>query len=509
MVIYTPQGATSPIALAKVIAELAKHVKKPVLASLMSEDGRCRRARVFLHRNGIPSFKTPEEAVATFMYMYNYTRRMELLYQTPEEIPTVQTNTASLKGILRRAFCEGRKVLGLTESLRFLEEYKIPTVETLVARTPEEASALSSKLGYPVVMKALSPLISHKSKIGGVILSVCSSSEASAFFEEIARRVKSYAVEFQGVAIQPLLREKGYELLIGYKKDPNFGAIIIFGMGGAATELFKDVSIGFPPLNQTLARQLIEDTHICRHVQSAGQPLNVRLLEKILVYFSQLIMDFPEIAEMDINPLIVNEDGVVAVDARIVLDWDRILRETAEHQNDLLIASYPQKYIAARKLKNGAQVLLRPVKPEDERRFNEFLSSLSEETMRFRFFQILKDVSHDLLARYCNLDYNREVTIIAEHQQDSRKIVGAGSVIVEPDGKSGEFAVVVGDEWQGLGLGSKLMDHLIMIAKDMRLEWIFGYVLPNNYKMLHMCAKMGFTSEPLDEETVKLALALR
>ncbi|MEM4734031.1 MAG: GNAT family N-acetyltransferase, partial [Candidatus Bathyarchaeia archaeon] len=175
----------------------------------------------------------------------------------------------------------------------------------------------------------------------------------------------------------------------------------------------------------------------------------------------------------------------------------------------LLIASYPQKYIAARKLKNDAQVLLRPVKPEDEKRFNEFLSSLSEETMRFRFFQILKDVSHDLLVKYCNLDYNREVTIIAEHQQDSRKIVGAGSVIVEPDGNSGEFAVVVGDEWQGLGLGSKLMDHLIMIARDMRLEWIFGYVLPNNYKMLRMCAKMGFTSEQLDEETVKLALALR
>ncbi|MGB9915159.1 MAG: bifunctional acetate--CoA ligase family protein/GNAT family N-acetyltransferase [Candidatus Bathyarchaeales archaeon] len=508
LVIYTPQGATSPIALAKIITELARQITKPILASLMSEDGHCRRARKFLHRNGIPSFKTPEEAVAAFMYMYNYTRRMELLYQTPEEIPLVQTNTASLKGILRRAFCEGRKVLDLTESLRFLEEYKIPTVKTLIARSPEEASALSSVLGYPLVMKALSPLISHKSKIGGVILSVCSESEAAAFFKEIAQRVKSFAVEFQGVAIQPLLREKGCELFIGSRKDQNFGAVIIFGLGGTAAEVFKDVSIGFPPLNQTLARHMIEDTKVYSYMQSTWQPLDIKLLEKILVNFSQLIMDFPEIAEIDINPLIVNEAGVVAVDARIVLDWDRILRETAEHQNDLLIASYPQKYIAARKLKNGAQVLLRPVKPEDERRFNEFLSSLSEETMRFRFFQILKDVSHDLLARYCNLDYNREVTIIAEHQQDSRKIVGAGSVIVEPDGKSGEFAVVVGDEWQGLGLGSKLMDHLIMIAKDMRLEWLFGYVLPNNYKMLRMCAKMGFTSEPLDEETVKLALAL-
>ncbi|MEM3377406.1 MAG: bifunctional acetate--CoA ligase family protein/GNAT family N-acetyltransferase [Candidatus Bathyarchaeia archaeon] len=509
LIIYTPQGATSPITLAKIITELAKQIKKPILASLMSEDERCRRARKFLHQNGIPSFKTPEEAVATFMYMYNYASRMELLYQTPEEIPAVQTNTASLKGILRRAFCEGRKVLDLTESLHFLEEYKIPTVKTLIARTPEEASALSSALGYPVAMKALSPLIPHKSKIGGVILSVCSASEAAAFVEEIAQKVKSCAVEFQGVAIQPLLREKGCELFIGSKKDKNFGAVIIFGLGGTAAEMFKDVSIGFPPLNQTLARRLIEDTKVYAYAQSTGQPLDIKLLERILVNFSQLILDFPEIAEIDINPLVATQDGVVAVDARIVLDWDRILRETAEHQDSLLIASYPKKYVAVRKLKNGTQVLLRPIKPEDEKRFDEFLGSLSEETMRFRFFQILKDVSHDLLVRYCNLDYNREITIIAEHQQDSRKIVGAGSLIVKPDGKSGEFAVVVSDEWQGLGLGSKLMDHLIMIARDMRLEWIFGYVLSNNYKMLRMCAKMGFSLEPLDEETVKLSLALR
>ncbi|MEM3357132.1 MAG: acetate--CoA ligase family protein [Candidatus Bathyarchaeia archaeon] len=509
LIIYTPQGATSPVALAKVIATLSKQVTKPVLASLMSEDNRCRRARKILHQNGIPSFKTPEEAVSTFMHMYRYTQNMALLYQTPEEIPIAQINMPLLKGILRRAFCEGRKILSLAESLRFLEEYMIPTVKTLIAKTAEEARARSSELGYPVVMKAMSPLIPYKSKIGGVILNVCSASEADVFFEELAGKVKNYAVEFQGVAIQPMIREKGRELLIGHKKDPVFGAIIIFGLGGTAAELFKDISVGFPPLNQTLAKQLIEGTHVYRHAQAVMQPLNVKLLEKILVNFSQLVLDFPEIAEMDINPLLANENSAVAVDARIVLDWDRIMRETAEHQDSFLVASYPQRYVAARRLKNGVQVLLRPIKPEDEKRFNEFLQSLSEETMRFRFFQILKDVSHDLLARYCNLDYNREVTIIAEHQQDRRKIIGAGSVIVEPDGKSGEFAVVVSDEWQGLGLGLKLMGHLIMVAKDMRLERIFGYVMSDNHKMLHMCAKMGFSLEPLDEETVKLSLALR
>ena len=510
LVIYTPQGATGPVALAKIIVDLAKQIKKPILVSLMSEDNRCRKARGILQGNGIPSFKTPEEAVSTFMYMYNYTQNLELLYQTPEELPVEQNNPTFLKGILRRAFCEGRKILSLPESMRFLEEYKIPTVKTFVARTPEEASALSSELGYPVVIKALSPQISHKSKIGGVILNVCSPSEATNFFGEIANRVRNHSstAEFQGVTIQPMIREKGHEFLIGSKKDPQFGSIIVFGMGGTATELFKDVSIGFPPLNQTLARRLIEDTAIYRHAQSIGHPLNVKLLEEILVKFSRLVTDFPEIREIDINPLIANENDAVAVDARMVIEWDRMMREAAEHKDNLLIASYPQKYVVTMKLKNGTQVLLRPIKPEDEERFNTFLMSLSEETMRFRFFQILKEVSHDVLTRYCNLDYDREVAIVVELQQRSREIIGAGRVIVEPDGKSGEFAVVVGDEWQSLGLGSRLMDYIVTVARDMRLERIFGYVMANNYKMLRMCAKMDFGLEPLDEDTVKLSLAL-
>jgi acetyltransferase len=509
LIIYTPQGATAPSALAEVIVDLAKQTKKPILTSLMSEDNRCREARRILQRNGVPSFATPDEAVSTFMYMYSYTQNLEFLYQTPEELSVEQTNPTLLKGILRRAFCEGRKVLTLPESIRFLEEYKIPTVKTLVARTPEEATVLSSEVGYPVVMKALSPQVTHKSKIGGVILNVCSPSETAAFFDELASRIKNYsAAEFQGVAIQPMMREKGYELLIGSKKDSQFGSVIIFGMGGTATEFFKDVAIGFPPLNQVLARRLVEDTAICKRALSSGSPLNVKLLEAILVKFSQLVTDFPEIKEIDVNPLIVGEDSAVAVDAHVVLEWDRMMREVAEHHDPLLIASYPKKYVAVRELKNGTRVLLRPIKSEDELRFNEFLMSLSEETMRFRFFQILKELSHEALTRYCNLDYDREIAIVAELQQGSRTIIGAGRVIVEPDGKSGEFAVLVGDQWQGLGLGSRLMDYIVTVARDMRLERIFGYVMANNYKMLRLCEKKGFSLEPLDEDTAKLSLAL-
>jgi len=508
LIVYTPQGATSPSALAEVIVDLAKQTKKPVLTSLMSEDDSCREARKILRKNGVPSFPTAEEAVSTFMYMHEYARNLAFLYQTPEELSAEPANTAFLKGVLRQAFCEGRKVLTLPESMHFLEEYRIPIVKTLAARTREEAAALASKVGYPVVMKALSPQVTHKAKVGGVKLDVCSPLETSVFFDELSHKIKTYsAAEFQGVAVQPMVRGAGYELLLGSKKDPQFGPVIVFGMGGSATEFFKDVAIGFPPLNQVLARQLVEETAIHKRALSSDSPLNVKLLEEILTKFSRLVVDFPEIREIDVNPLMVGKDGVVAVDARIVLEWDRMMRQVAEHPDHLLIASYPKKYVATRTLKNGAQVLLRPIKPEDEARFNEFLMSLSKETMRFRFFQILKELPHEALTRYCNLDYDREIAIVAELQND-RKIVGAGRVIVEPNGKSGEFAVLVGDQWQGLGLGSRLMDYIITVGKDLKLERIWGYVLANNYTMLCMCKAKGFSSEPLDEETVKLSLTL-
>jgi acetyltransferase len=510
LIIYTPQGATDPFALAKIIVDLAKQTKKPVLTSLVGEDNRCRKARKILQRHGVPAFTTPEQAVSTFMYMYNYTQNLELLYQTPEELSVELAVPTFLKKILRQAFCEGRRVLSLPESLRFLEAYKIPTVKTLVAQTPEEAAAASSELGYPVVMKALSPQVTHKSKIEGVILDVCSSSETKVFFDELAKRVKDSSVtaEFQGVAIQPMIRKKGYELLVGSKKDPEFGPVIIFGMGGTAAEMFKDVNIGFPPLNQVLARRLVESTAIYKYASSSGHPFHFKFLEEILTKFSQLVTDFPEIREIDINPLIVDESSAVAVDARIVVDTDRMMREVAEHSEHLTIASYPKKYVATRELKNGTQVLFRPIKPEDEGRFNELLKSLSEESMRFRFFAIIKEMSHLRLTQYCNLDYDREIAIVAELSNGDRKIAGAVRLIVDHDRKSGEFAVLVGDPWQGIGLGSQLLDHIAGIAKDMHLDKIYGYVLTSNYKMVNMCSKKGFTSEAFDEETVKLSLTL-
>ena len=510
LVISTPQGGTDPIALAESIVELAKNIGKPILTALMGEDNRCREARRILQRSGVPAFGTPEEAVSTFIHMYRYTQNLDLLYQTPQEVMVAQIDAPLLKAIIRRAFCEGRTVLSLPESMCFLDEYKIPVVKTLIARTSAEAEALSSELGYPIVMKALSHQVTHKSQIEGVILNIWSPSETATFFNELSEKVKNFSgsAEFQGVAIQRMVRERGHELLIGAKKDAQFGSVILFGMGGTSAESFRDVSVGFPPLNQVLAKRLIEDTEVFKRASSSGHAFNVKLLEEILVKFSQLVTDFQEIREIDVNPLIVTEKGAVAVDARIVIEWDRIMREVADHQDQALIAAYPKEYTASRKLKDGTEVVLRPIRAEDEGRFDDLIKSLSAESMRFRFFEIIKEIPHETLTKYCNLDYDRQIAIVAELQQGGRQIIGAGRVIAEPDGKSGEFAVLVTDEWQRKGLGSILMDYIINVARNMHLESIFAAVLPDNIKMMRLCEKKGFKMETLDEETVKASLAL-
>lgn len=508
LIIYTPQGAANPLEVAEIIIEFSKKTTKPILTSLLGEDG-CRTARQILQKNGVPSFATPEQAVSTFMYMYGYTQNLELLYQTPEELPIDFSIPTFLKEVLRKAYDEGRRVLTQPESLQFLDAYNIPTIKTLVAKTSEEAETLASELGYPVVMKALSPQITHKSKVEGVILNVWSPAELKTFFVELAEKVKSFSpeAEFQGVAIQPMVRKRGYELLIGSKKDSQFGSVIVFGMGGITTELSKDISIGFPPLNQVLARRLMEKTAIYKYLQSSEDSINIKSLEEILVKFSQLVIEFPEIKEIDINPLIVSKGDAVAVDARIVIDIDRISAGVQSHEH-LVITPYPKKYINEWKLKDETPVVLRPIKPEDEPLLDELFKSLSEETMRLRFFQIIKYMPHETLTRYCNLDYDREVAIVAELKKEKNRIIGVGRVILEPGKNCGEFAVLVGDQWQGRGLGSKLLEYLIEIGKDMGLEMMYGYVSSNNQKMISLCTRKGFELKPLDEEITKAMLKL-
>ncbi len=507
LIIYTPQGDADPIAIAKEIIEVSKQTTRPILTSLMGED-ECWRARRILRKNGIPAFATAEQAVSTFMYMYHYTQNLELLYQTPEELSVELSNSTLLEEILKKAFDEGRKVLNLPESMRFLDAYKIPSIKTLVAKTAGEAELLASKIGYPIVMKALSPQIIHKSKADLVIPNVYSPAEIKELFAKLAERVgNDPKAEFDGIAVQPMLQGWRYELLIGSKKDPQFGAVIMFGMGGVTAELLKDTSIGFPPLNRVLARRLMEKTRIYEALKSGGYSHSIKLLEEILVKFSQLVIDFPEIKELDINPLVIDEKNAAAVDARIILDPVTIFQKSSPYDH-LVIAPYPKKYIIPWILRDGTRVVLRPIKPEDETLFEEWFKSLSAETMRFRFLQIIKHISHETLTRYCNIDYGREIAIVAEVHKDTKKIIGVARLVSEPGGKSGEFAVVVADQWQGLGLGTEMTGYAIEIGKDMMLKTIYGYTLPSNYKMLNIFEKKGFKIEPYDEDLLKATLDL-
>jgi len=507
LIIYTPQGEAEPIATANAIVELSKQTTKPILTSLMGED-ECRRARRILRKNGIPTFTTAEQAVSTFMYMYRYTQNLELLYQTPEELSVELSDSASLKEILNEAFAEGQKVLDLPDSMQFLDAYEIPTIKTLVAENVSEAETAASETGYPIVMKALSPQITHKSKADLVIPNIYSPAEVKTFFTRLADRVgNDHKAEFNGVAIQPMLEKGRFELLIGSKKDPQFGSVIVFGMGGVTAELLRDTSIGFPPLNRVLAKRLIEGTEIYKALESSGYSQSIRLLEEILVKFSQLVIDFPEIEEVDINPLVVDEKNVAAVDARIVLDPVTISQKASPYEH-LVIAPYPKKYVASWVLRDETAVVLRPIKPEDEFLLDELFKSFSEETMRFRFFQTIKYMSHETLTRYCNIDYGREIAIVAEIKEGKKKIIGVSRLVSEPGGKSAEFGLVVGDQWQGLGLGTRMTDHAIEIAKDMTLKTIYGYIISGNFKMLKICERKGFKIEFYELDLLKTTLDL-
>jgi acetyltransferase len=509
LVMYAPTGPTDPLNLANIIIDSAKQTRKNIFVCLMGEDPQCQEARRTLHRNGVPAFRNPQEAVRTFMNIYARTQNLELLYQTPEDTPLDQATPTHLKGILRRAFNEGRETLNLTESLQFLESYKIPAVKTLIAKTAEESAAFALQLGYPVVMKTLNLKYSIKRENQNVAFDVFSPAQLCFHFNKLVDDTNSSSktTEFQGVAIQPKEPNAPCQVFLGSRKDPQFGPIICLGTGGALIEKDRELSVGFPPLNQVLARQIMENTKVLQYCKDAcANHFETGAIEEIIIRFSQLVADFPEIRKIDVNPIVVKEGKAYAADAQIVLDLTRFLRQGAEHPENLVIAPYPKKYITKRTLKNGVKVTLRPIKPEDENRFNALFKSLSEESIRFRFFETIKEMSHDTLSRYCNLDYDREIAIVAQLEDSS--LIGVVRLILDAERRNGEFAVTVSDSWHGLGLGSKLMDYIIDIGKDLKLVTIYSDVSPENTKMLNLCGNKGFSAKSSDEYSVYMTMSL-
>jgi len=515
LIIYTPQGVTNPTEAAMTVVEACKDASKTIMTSWMGKED-VEEANTILNHNRLPTYSTAESAVKTYMYMYQYTRNLELLYETPEELPVeLHPPMKPLKTMLQKAAKDNRVILTEIEAKAFLEAYGIPTTNTQLAKTEEEAVSIATHIGYPVVLKVYSPEITHKTDVGGVLLNLKNEVEVRRAYSTILENAKKHAptVEVQGITVQRMITNKGYEVIIGSKKDPLFGPVILFGLGGIFVELLRDRAVGFPPLNQTLARRVMERTKVYQLLKGFRKgmpPANVKRLEEIMVKFSEMLVDFPEISEVDINPLVVDSEDAVALDARIVIDTDLISQELPPHGH-LIISPYPKKYELESKLKDGRPVFLRPIKPEDEPLENELWKTFSEETQRFRFFSPMRTWSHATLVRYTNVDYDREIAIVGILTENGgRKMIGVVRMIMDPpDFRTAEVAIVVGDPWQGLGLGSKMMDCIIEIAKDKDLKSVYGLILRDNTRAIEMFKEKGFSIDYLStKKVVKATLEL-
>ena len=492
LILCVPQVMADPKKLADRLVDIARKSTKPILTSLIGEAS-VYHARELLNQNNIPTYVSPDEAVESYMYLYHYERHLSQLYETPEELDIkTSAHTEIIKKILNLAATEKRTLLNESEAKTFLELYGIETTKPIIADNEDKAVKAAEKIGYPVVMKILSPQISHKSDVGGVVLDLRCADDVKHTFHAMVKRAKEKIPDatIQGVTIQKQVKNHGYELILGSKKDPVFGPVVLFGLGGIYTELFKDRAIGFPPLNQTLAQRIIEKTKAYELLKGFRNipPVDMKKVEETMVKFSQMLIDHPEIKEVDINPLIPQGNKLIAVDARIILDPE------PEKHTHLIITPYPTKYMRPITLKDGQKVLLRPIKPEDENMWLDMFKSFSEETVRFRFFRIIKDTPHEVRTRYCNIDYDREIGIVAEVEKDGRKqILGVVRIIQDPAQQDeAEFAVVVTDEYQRLGLGSEFLDFIIEIAKDKNLSKINGVVLKDNFPMITLCREKGF-----------------
>jgi acetyltransferase len=516
LIVFTQQAVSESVEIAKNIVELVRaksYQNKTILTSFMGF-GAVQEANSILNANNIPTYSTPEQAIRTYMYMYNYSRNIDLLYETPEELPVdASPPKRPIMAILRNAAFEGREVLTEDEAKKILKYYNFPVVRTAAANNVDEAVAFAQEMGFPVVLKILSPQIIHKSDAGGVILNVNSPHEVREAFELLIQRATAYNPNAQiiGVTVQPMIEKKGHEIILGGKTDPVFGPVILFGMGGVGVELFKDYSIGLPPLNTTLIHRMMEETKVYRLLKGwrNAPAVDLKKLDETVLMFSQLLVDFPQIKEIDINPLLISEKDATILDARIVVDKDKVCKKFEPHEH-MVISPYPKKYEILWLLKNGQEVLLRPIKPEDEPMWLEMFQSLSEESIRYRFFQMLKDTPHEVRVRYCNVDYDREIALVAEMEENGkRKILGVARLSIESDEKSGEMAFIVSDYWQGLGLGTKMVDYVLDIAKEKGIDDVNAIIMQDNYRALSLTKKMGFNIEYLTDGTVKATLNLK
>lgn len=487
LVILTPQAMTDPLGVAQAISKI-QGSGKTILASWMGGKS-VEEGKQILAKAGIPVYGAPESAILAFLTMYKYDYNLQLLEETPEQDIFYSPKKIQSAAIISYALQQHKKSLLEQQAKQILVNYGFSIPSSLIAKTAGNASAYADRLGYPLAMKIISPDILHKTDAHCVKLHITTSSQARKAFCDILEAAKKYKknVIIEGVIMEKMVDRK-FEVLLGAKRDPLFGPVIMFGTGGTLVELYQDVAIMLPPLNTLLAQRLIEKTKIYTLLKGyRGQKgINLKKLQQLIVQFSHLVINHPEISEIEINPLALENSTATVLDARILLN-------EGQATNDTVISPYPNQFLKKILLPKGKQIILRPIKPEDEHMLAALFSSFSVETQRFRFFDIIKDISHEHLVRYTQIDYDRELSLVAEtHQGSKKQIVAIVRYIADPWNISAEFSVVVSDQWRGLGIGKAATDTLLEIAKSRGIQRIYARLLPDNSIMVAMFNKRGF-----------------
>jgi len=511
LVILTPQAMTDPTGTAAAVIDARQSAgksSKPVLAAWMGGSMITGGVQL-LSKAGVPTYNTPEQAIRAFMHLVSYARNLEILHETPRDMPVeFKLDRKRLRGVFDTILSEGNEILSENVSKAFLEAYEIPVTKPHLARTADDAAQVARELGYPVVMKIHSPQITHKTDVGGVVLNLSSGDEVRQAFETMIETAakKEPDADILGATVQKMVRfPTGFELIIGMKKDPVFGAVIMVGMGGTAAEVFRDRALGLPPLNESLARRMLRSLKSWPLLKGyRGKPgVNLDLLIEILMRFSYLVADYPEIKELDVNPLLITPDEAVALDARVVVDRDMVARSVRPYAH-LAIRPYPEEFVTKKKMKDGTPVIFRPIKPEDEPMWHELLASCSSESLRFRFSYMFKQSTHEMATRYCFIDYDREIAIVAEVEEDGeRRLIGVGRLVADMNHETAEYAVIVVDRWHGHGLGRQLTNYCLNVAKTWGVKRVVAETSTQNARMLATFRGLGFVlDEQLEDDVV-------
>ncbi|KXS32330.1 MAG: CoA-binding domain protein [Candidatus Gallionella acididurans] len=513
LAILTPQAMTKPLESAQALIALSNTYSKPLLTCWMGETqvAPAREAFAQAHK---PHFRTPEPAVEVFSHLSAYYRNQKLLMQVPGPFSHhVEPDVESARLIIEGAMQEHRTVLTEMESKALLSAFNIPVAKTMVAHSPNEALLIAQQLGFPVAMKVNSQDITHKSDAGGVVLNLNNAHEVRSAYQHILDnvRISRPNARMDGISIEPMIvKPNGRELMIGVTSDPVFGPVITFGAGGTTVEIMGDRAVALPPLNGFLARELIHETRIAKMLGAFRSmlPADIEALEDVLLRVSEMVCELPLLKEMDINPLILDEHGALAADARVLVEYRQ---PGADRYAHMAIYPYPTQLVSQWQLADGTDITIRPIRPEDAELVQAFVRELSEESRYFRFMSSMQELTEAMLVRFTQIDYSREMALIAVTLAQNREIeLGVARYAINPDGDSCEFALVVADSFQGKGLGQKLMVVLMEAARTKGLSMIEGEVLSNNHNMLNLMMRLGFavkTSED-DQSVMRVSRAL-